>query len=378
MKDNIFTHKVCAWVTKVCKHTWQKLECAENMRRNGDKMKKKRSTIKDVAALAGVSISVVSYVLNNTPGRTVTYETKQRILNAANELEYAPDSIARGMRTKRTMALGLVSFWKVNTPVFIDILDGVTNMAGQNGYRIVLCGLYKGQNEFEYADLYRARSLDGIILVSPPDGFREAFDEMKHINMIKKYNIPSVIINGYTLVEDINYIYIDYYEAAYLATKKLIELGHRKIAYLLPEKSQICSIWSEQRLKGYLDALIHNGIQDSYDIYNFEEMEELLDKIKERKGPTGVVINKSNYAHAFFVSAFERNINIPGEVSIIAANTEPYNDYMIPPITSIELPLYNMGSQAVKTLMDKIKGEANGLKIKLPNSIKEGKSCKKV
>lgn len=342
-------------------------------------MKIKRYTIKDVAERAGVSISVVSYVLNDTPGRTVTPATKQRILDAAKELDYSPDSIARGMKTKRSMSIGLVSFWKVTDSVFIQILDGVTNAAGKNDYNVVLCGLHPGHNEFEYAELYKRRNIDGVILVSPPEGVLNGFEEPKHVDLIKKYGIPSVIINGYTFDDRLNYIYIDYYQSAYITAEYMIGLGHRRLAYILPSEDEMKNFRSRERLEGFQDALNDNGIKASEDhICRFEDMDALIVKISSGTGPTGIIANKSNYGREFLMAAHDKGIKIPGEVSVIAANTEPYAPFLFPPLTSVEVPLSKIGERSVKMLLDSMEGKIGNLKLKLPNRIIERNSCARV
>lgn len=342
-------------------------------------MKTLRSTIKDVALKAGVSISVVSYVLNNTPGKTVTAETRQRILDAAKELDYSPDSIARGMRMKRSGAVGLVSFWKVTDAVFVQILEGVTRIAGINGYNLVLCGLEPGQREFEYAELFKRRNIDGVILVSPPEGDLHGFVEERHIEVIKKYKIPSVIINGYTEAEGINYIYVDYYSSAYIAVKYLIGLGHRKLAYILPDERQVNHQRSFERLKGYKDALKDEEIQiESESIYRFENLDSVIDGIVSGNGPTGIVISKSDFGYAFLKAAYNKGIKIPEQVSLIAANTEPYTPYLFPSLTSVQIPLREMGECSVEVLLDNIEGKMGSLKLKLTNEIKERDSCRRV
>jgi LacI family transcriptional regulator len=113
----------------------------------------KTATIKDVAKEAGVSISVVSYVMNNNPNVSISKETREKVLRAAKKLNYTPNSIARSMRTKKSMIIGLATFWDISDSVFTDILKGVDSVAGKYGYSVTYCNITNSFNSNKITDL---------------------------------------------------------------------------------------------------------------------------------------------------------------------------------------------------------------------------------
>ncbi len=341
-------------------------------------MKLKRATIKDVAKKAGVSISVVSYVLNDTPGQSIPQATRDKIFKAAEELKYTPNAIARGMRIKKSMAIGVVSFWSITDYAFNEILSGISKIADENNYTIVLCNLNSPGKDFNYAELFRGQQIDGIIFISPHE-LRKEFDEKTHIGYIKDNRIPAVIINGYTNDEALSYIFIDYYHSTYIATEHMAELGHKAIGYLLPDSAEMSMKQAGERYKGYMAALKDLGIiKDETLIFNMNTASKIVDKIAVGKGPTAIVANKTNYAQRFISLLIERGIKVPQDVSIIAANTEPYSHMLYPPLSTVKLPLSEIGEKGAEILMESVKGKVIQTKMKLPNKICERQSCMRI
>jgi LacI family transcriptional regulator len=181
----------------------------------------KRPTIKDVAQKAGVSISVVSYVLNETPGQTIPEPTRTKIKNAAEELNYKPNAIARGMRTKKSLSIALVSFWDVTLPVVNQVFNGILKTTDTIDYNVLFCNLAYSddiqKNEFRYVDLFNSQMIDGVLLFSPFE-LTHGFNEHIHVEKIKANNIPAVIMNGYTHDKLLNYVYLDYHNTSLLNT----------------------------------------------------------------------------------------------------------------------------------------------------------------
>ena len=338
----------------------------------------KRATIKDVAKKAEVSISVVSYVMNNTPGQSIPESTRARILTAANELGYSPSAAARGLRTKKAMAIGLVSCWEMTNSIFIEILNGVSKVLDQKGYNIVLCSPNNIKSQFYYVELFKQQQLDGIIFISPYD-IGEGFNEEAHVNAIKENKIPAVFINGYTADEALNYIYMDYYNTAYMAVEYLVKLGHQNIGYLMVDDDELTQLQASERLRGFNDANCHyNREKNDQFIFNMNDVNLVVDKIKLKQGPTAIVANKSRYGYLFLKKMLDEGIKVPDEISIIAANTEMYAEYLYPALTTVRLPLNQMGEKGAQLLLKNIDKKGKPEKLKLKNKITERESCRKV
>ena len=162
-------------------------------------------TIKDVAREAGVSISVVSYVLNNNPNVSISDKTRTKVLDAAKKLNYRTNSFARGMRTKKAMMICLASFWDVSDSVFTDVLKAVDFIAEENHYSVIYCNITNRASGQKIIDLYKQGQIDGVILLLHVDPI-EYFSEADFIQDIKQNHVPTVIINGSTEDPDLNYI----------------------------------------------------------------------------------------------------------------------------------------------------------------------------
>lgn len=306
---------------------------------------KKNITIKDVAALAEVSISVVSYVLNDSKEKSISDPTKQKVLEAVKQLGYVPNNIARGMRTQKSMSIGIVSFWDVSEYVFINILSGILEVCTNDHYTITLCTVKNAENDFSYMDYYTNKRIDGIIFISPPESLIN-LNEKAHIEQMKSNNIPFVIINGHTKMPDTHYVNIDYFGSALKATEYLITKGHNNISFVgnLDDKS----FEAQERLKGYHYAMKKALLQST--IYDITEVANNISYLK------AVVANKSGIAHYIIGIALKNKIIIPTQLALIAANTENYSKYLYPPLTSVRVPTKEMGQIAASTLIETIQG----------------------
>lgn len=312
-------------------------------------------TIKDVAKEAGVSISVVSYVLNHSKEKSISEETKQRVLAAAKRLNYIPNRIASGMRNKKSMSIGLVSYWDIEGSIFMKMLSGIYETASKSGYSVVFCSPESGREDFSYLDYFRNRTVDGIIFISPYEA-RGLIDEVAHINRMKEAGSPFIMINGRLNLPDVNYINIDFYGSAYLATKYLIEKGHKDITFVAPLSAGYTEI--KQRQAGYRFAMKESCLQEN--ICDITDASKQLNKLK------AIVADKSGAAHNIMVQALKQGVSIPNDLAIIACNTEPYSEFLFPPLSTVKIPAKEIGALAAKRLLSAIKGEGEYQSITLP------------
>jgi len=386
----------------------------------------KSATIKDVAKKAGVSISVVSYVLNNNPNVSISDETRTRVLDAAKSLNYKPNSIARSMRTNKSMVIGLATFWDVSDSVFTDVLKGVDSVAERNGYSVTYCNIRNSFNGLKITELYNQRQIDGVILLLHVDPAK-SFSEIQFINNIKQSGIPAVIIDGSTEDPDMSYVYIDYYGTSYTAVNYLYKLGHRKFCYMLPDINEIHNIQAVQRINGYKDALKNLNLVDYGLYFNQDSVHDIVNLIKPdsnvpannvsaydmpvndvpvnnasvynapvndvsldnapvnyasdsdnqaSKKPTAVVVNKTRYA-VYLLKAFsEHGIKVPDDISVISCNNQNYAEFLTPPLTTIKVPIYEIGEKSADILFDIMKDKPLNIKLKLLNEVIERGSCK--
>ncbi len=323
----------------------------------------KKPTIRDVAREAGVSISVVSYVLNQTPGKTIRQETKKRVINAAEKLHYVPDRFASGMRTKRAKSIGIVSHWRIDSDLFVQFLRGVERVTSQNGYSVMLCNL-KDRKDTSYIDHYLDRRVDGILFISPYDAIDET-EEQIHISCMQQAGVPFSVINGHTNLPDINRADFDFYGSAYLATEYLIKKGHRQITYVAP----VFDTYAEfsERKRGYAAAMAAHGLAQDYC-----PADQIAARIEDF---CAVVANKSDTAHRIICEAHRRGLRIPERFALIAANTERYSSFLFPPLTTVSMQADTVSEVACKLLMDTILGTQKKRAVVVPCVLTERDSC---
>lgn len=302
----------------------------------------KKVTIKDVAQAAGVSISVVSYVLNDSKQVSISQETKQRVRTAAQALGYVPNRIASAMKSGRLRSLGVMSHWPLDIFLHMQILQGISRTAAENGYRLVLCSA--GADAFSYLDAYYDKSVDGIILISP---YEEAgvIDEPAHIRRMQEAGVPFVMVNGQSHVPDVNYVRLDLPASTAAATAYLVQKGYTAISYVTPRTN--CTEL-RQRQAGYLSQMEKYGLQA--DVCLTEQLPQRLSSFR------AVVANKSDTAHAVMAEAARQGVDIPGKFVLIAGNDEAYSAFMLPPISAVRIPGEQVGAQAAAMLIEDIAG----------------------
>lgn len=342
--------------------------------------KGKRATIKDVARLAGVSTAVVSYVLNDTPGKSVAAETREKVNEAIQLLHYIPNNAARTMRNANTMTVGVVSFyetatWFSFTNIFTELLRGIMNKAKEIGYTVCMAGNNREGNDFEYIRSFVKNQVDGIILVAPPEELPQ-YDETLHLTKLRETGIPCVVINGRTHLPGIQYIHFDLTQAGFLATEYLMTGGHTDIAFVC-DPTDLYYDGTEQR-HGYRQCMKYGGLSAHIAEYDHEQTDRLLAAVAGGESPvTAVVTSQSDVAHAILRQAYARGMRIPDRLSVIACNTHAYAEFLFPPLTSIALPMHQIGYRAVDMAVDPRAIRENAyVDVTMAGSVHERASCR--
>lgn len=304
---------------------------------------RRNATIKDVAARAGVSISVVSYVLNKTEGKSLSPETQRRVADAASALNYIPNRIAQGLRRRRSMCIGVVCCLDDRREHAGFVMSGINATASEHDYW-VMTNLWNSRREFGYLESFSANAVDGLIFISPYEDMG-IIDEAAHIGAMRAAKVPFVIINGHTFVDGVNYINYDFRGSARLATRHLISLGFREITYVTPE---LVHHELKERHRGYLDAIEETGLTPNVCLEC-----RMPDRLKKMRA---VVTNKSITAYGVIKEAERQGIRIPDDLALIAANTQGFSEYLSPPLSTVRLPAGEMGEQAARILIELING----------------------
>ena len=310
----------------------------------------KRVTISDVAEHAGVSKSTVSHVINQT--RFVEEDTKQRVLEAIENLGYRPSSIARSLVSKRTKTAGLLVS-DVGNPFYSEVILGVEDAAQNHGYNIFLCNTsYDIQRGMELIQSLIDKMVDGVLLMS-------SSMSIELVNELHKHHIPAVVldwesnrVNGKAAA-----ISIQFSEGIHKAVDHLYALGHRNFAHV----SGPLNLWTAcKRRDDFLNALEEHRIlrsdvpviEGNLRIDGGRNSIEPITKLDPR--PSAVFTANDLTALGLLWAARDYGIHVPEELSIVGLDDIKLASQVTPPLTSVALPRFEIGVTAMTVLLDLI------------------------
>lgn len=308
-------------------------------------------TIKDVAKLAGVSISTVSRVMNNS--KPVSTEAKMRVLDAIEKLDFKPNELARSLVMKRSNLIGVV-VKDIGIPYMANIIRGIEEIGRMYKYDILLTSGYgELEKEKDIIDFLFTKQVEGIIFVS------------ENINpevliKIKNYKIPYMEYDKFSEIEDANTVIINHKKAMYELTEYLINYGHEKILLVKEyERSKISKdkalgykkAMGEHKLKVYEYLVDGVSIQDGYN--SGEDIVNLIDK----EGIKAVVVSEDEIALGFMNYCYDIGRIIPDYISVVGFGNCSMSSIYRPTLTTANEPYYDIGAILSRRLIKTLKKE---------------------
>lgn len=324
-------------------------------------------TIKDVARLANVAVSTASYALNGT-GK-VSQSTREKVLKAAEELGYRPNGVARDL--KRKVKTGIICMFvdDLGGPFYSEVLRGVQEVAICNNYNLIACS-HRMTEKF-----LSERRVDGAIVLSPniPDDI-----------LLKTAGpqFPIVVMDRELECEHIYNVLIDNFNGAFQAVKYLIDLGHRKIAYI---SGPLVSYDNKKRLEGYKQALEENDIKFNPNLIiqgrfteegGYEAMKLFLLNSNITNQIDAIFSGNDEMAIGAIRALSEKGIRVPEDISIVGYDDIRLASYIQPPLTTVSHYKYEWGTMAASLVFQGLKDQFKGGKIILPAKLIERSSCK--
>lgn len=314
-------------------------------------------TIKEVSRHAKVSPSTVSRVLNGSA--PVSPEARRRVLEAIQKLNYHPNAFARGLVTNRSGGIGVVVN-EISSPFYSGLISGIEQVVEAEGlHLLVSSGHANAQKEREALEFLRQRRSDGLIFQV------DASSDYEILEWFGGLEIPFVIVGRFIAEFAERCLWLDNELGGYLATRYLIEQGHRRIAYVagLPT---IRDSW--ERLHGYRRALEEAGIPfDEMLIAEGTFMEEsgqvAMRRLLERQlGITAVFLANDQMAAGAIQALREAGVGVPEEISIIGYDDVHFARYLYPALTTIRQPFAEMGKTAAQMLLAALSGKETEVK----------------
>lgn len=308
-------------------------------------------TLNDIAEEAGVSVSTVSRVLNGKAEQyRISEATRVLIRRKAEELNYRPNHLARGLRLNKTNTLGIVAP-DISNPFFASIIKQVQGIAHGLGYSLFVCNTDENLDlEVEHVNLLLKNRVDGLIAM--PVG--QAYD---HFAEWQDKGIPLVLLDRCFDDFEAYSVVVDNYRGSYEAIEHLIDHGHRRIGMIqgLPGTST-----NTERLRGYRDALKEHGLEVDESLIVGSDFREENGYIE-----TKLLLNRDDPPTALFATSDlitlgvlqvldEENLQIPQDISVITFDDFDFAPYLHCPLTAVRQPKNMMGEMAVKLLMGQL------------------------
>lgn len=321
-------------------------------------------TIKEIAKYCNVSIATVSNIINGKPN--ASEETKQRVLKAIEELNYTPNYIAKNLKTKRTKTIGVVV---EDITVFCapEIIDGITKCCEEKGYHILLTNLrlYKkfGDSYYENENFFQtvhreireliSKQVDGIVYVTAHERVLKCLPE--------KLTVPASMAYGYTKSDSYPAVVVDDRRGAYEIINYVISRGHKKIGVITGKES---SIHTHDRLLGYQKALFDHEIVFNPDAiveggWTREGGYRCTDQLLEQK-VTAIFCMNDIMAGGVYDRLTEKGL-VPGkDIAVVGFDNRELSNFYQPPLTTIELPLYEIGYTSCQNVIEDIESQDSG------------------
>lgn len=324
-------------------------------------------TGKDVARRAGVSLATVSLALSGRfqEGHAVAEATRERIINVAAELGYVPNHIGRSLRQRKTTILALL-VPDLTNPYYTEIFEGGHRVALQRGYELTVVSAANPRSREHTIRLLRGGSVDGVIVA------HHAAELLQELRRPPGQWVPTVTVQGASPDPEIPGIRVDTREGAFVATRHLVALGHRRIAHLtvIPPSDYAAddpmAPPSSHRLLGYRRALEEAGIEYRPGLVVTGDIEghllevgaaavrDLLQRPAPR--PTAAFIYNDMLAIGAIRELLDRGVRVPEDIAIVGHDGIDLGAFTNPRLTSVAHRCREQGNLAVETLCDLLEG----------------------
>ena len=309
-------------------------------------------TLKDIAAIVGVSESTVSRVLNGIP--RASEKTSKRILEVARSLKYTPNEVARSLAKQKTHIIGLI-ISDIYNPYFASVTGGIEEIAGLYGFNLIIATTGgQEEEELKYITILKEKRVDGMIFMS---GRMPEICEKTLIETL----IPTVVVARQVKEEILPSIHIDNVTESYQAVEYLIKLGHRKIAMISGNLGDIESGYN--RWLGYKKALADYKLPYRAELLQQGDFRMNSGKIamskllQQNNTPTAVFAASDAMGVGAIKAAKEAGLRIPDDISIMGFDNNIISRACDPELTTIGQPVKDLGKNAMEILNKVIKGE---------------------
>ncbi|RAP77597.1 LacI family DNA-binding transcriptional regulator [Paenibacillus montanisoli] len=322
------------------------------------------ATIKDVAKMAGVAVSTVSYALNNSP--KISEETRRKVVKAAEALSYRPSGAARNLKKRKSETIGLF-LNDLGGPFYSQVIEGVQEVVASHDYNLIVCSTYGGENSSANRFL-REKFVDGAIIMGSaiPDSL---------ILQVAAESFPIVVLDRELKADYVHSVLIMNEQGAYDAVKHLIKLGRRKIEFL---SGPLAAYDNSKRYEGYKRALKeHNlpvpakiSMQGRYlEAGGYQAVKVML---AGNRLPDAIFAANDEMAIGAIRALREGGVRVPEDIAVVGFDNISLGPFVRPTLTTIGHSKYEMGAIATQLVFNVQKDENS---IMLPTQLVIRQSC---
>lgn len=302
------------------------------------------ASIRDVAALAGVSTATVARVLRGTA--PVSEALARRVKWAVSELDYVPNAVARGLSRGRSNLVGLL-VPDISNPFFAEVTRGLEEVAAQHDYHVLVSSSdLHAERESELVRVFESRTVDAV-------AFTPSATTAPHLRRLRKAGVPLAFVDRRVTDVAAPTVRTDNKAAAHQAVRYLLELGHRRIAMLGGPPAFATAV---ERLEGFTAAMREAGVRVGKGLVRqgflgidggYQAMASVLDT---RPRPTAVFSFNNLLAVGALGALRDRGVRVPEGISLVTFDDMSLFPYVDPPITAIAQPAYEMGVETGRLL----------------------------
>lgn len=308
---------------------------------------KREITINDIAKELNIAPSTVSRALNNNS--KISDATKEKVKKVAQDLGYELNLVASSLSKNKTNIIGVI-IPHIGSQFFAQALSGIQELAQENGYNVIICQTNdSAKQEVEMAKVMNSARVDGVVACLTMETM-----DVSHFDVFTKKNIPVAMFDRVNYNMPGPKIVVDNYEAAFMATEHLINIGCKRIAHL---GGVLSSKVFEDRAEGFKDALKKNNIELksqyllSSDLTEQDAREATRLWMAMPEKPDGIVAGSASAGLIISSTAKNLGLELPNQLSIISLGNERCNEIVTPSLSAIDMPGYDMGRTAVAELI---------------------------
>jgi LacI family transcriptional regulator len=316
----------------------------------------KRVTLKFLAERLGLSVTTISRVLNGKASHyRISEETETLVMQEAKKLNFYPNQLARGLRTNKTLAIGLI-IPDISNPFFAHIARSIEVETRKRGYAIFLCDSQESTDiEIGSLKLLESRNVDGLII--SPVG-----QTCEHLRAFENLDKPIVIFDRYFPDLDLPSVASDNFQGASDATSYLLQNGHKRILCLQGLEG---STPNEMRVQGYIDAHKQNNVKVDESLIMGDRFDDKSGYIytkhalKEKKRFDAIFAISNLISFGALRALAEERLRVPEDISMVSFDDYPYSAYLSTPMTTVRQNYDDLGKTAVKMLFEQFESDSN-------------------